>query len=121
MKLELELGIQSFLIQVSVDLWSGEACSEFKTDRRQELSDLKLLCCHVDLEHNTEVFQDLFGKNSISLYLCLAWFFFRISASADPALLYGAECRLTSDYPAGNGARFGGNGVSMSFAKSTGR
>ena len=59
---EVGAGVRNpeFLIQVSVDLWSGEACSEFKTDRRQELSDLKLLC-HIDLEDNTEVFQDLFG------------------------------------------------------------
>ena len=60
---EVGAGVRNpeFLMQVSVDLWSGEACSEFKTDRRQELSDLKLLCCHIDLEDNTEVFQDLFG------------------------------------------------------------
>lgn len=29
-----------FLIQVSVDLWSGESCSEFKTDRGDKNSQI---------------------------------------------------------------------------------
>ena len=60
---EVGAGVRNpeFLTQVSVDLWSGESCSVFKTDRRQELSDRKLLSCHIDLEGNTEVFQDFYG------------------------------------------------------------
>lgn len=53
--------LESLYIGQSYTCGSGEACSDFKKERRQEFSGLKLLYCHIDLEDSMEVFQDLSG------------------------------------------------------------